>query len=61
MVKINSCRSEFFSLLVDPILEGLFCQGKQTGSHKLYCLCKFGGGRGGGDYEGVPVCPILKI
>ena len=32
--RICSPRSKFFPLRVDPILKGLHCPGKQTGSHK---------------------------
>ena len=35
--RICSFRSKFFTLRVDPILEGPCCIGKQTGSHRS-CL-----------------------
>ena len=50
--RICSCRSKFFPLRVDPILEGLPLPGKQTGSHKS---CNPFKNDGKTKHEGVPI------
>ena len=38
--RIFSPKSKFFPFRVDPILKGLHCPGKQTGSYKSCFICK---------------------